>query len=202
MKPSERINQLIDDSKCYADRYENKRVNAIIAYLDEQAEKDRKSDYKCPDCGEINTVNCCKPKECDCKNTPIYQGKCFCCGKPYPSDTQGLKPFDVEQMGSKGRLGAYLNTMVSDLGIMDKGQYLRDLFSKYDDELSTFAVPNEGLNEEKLTYEWFFHIVEKIIDTHIDYFNKENCPMNQAKGIYHETSIKEGFKELNNLLKG
>jgi hypothetical protein len=35
----------------------------------------------------------------------------------------------------EGRLGAYLNTMVDDLGIDNKGQYLRDLFGKFEEEV-------------------------------------------------------------------
>lgn len=33
------------------------------------------------------------------------------------------------------RLGAYLNTMVADLGIEGKGQYLRDLFARFEAEV-------------------------------------------------------------------
>lgn len=37
------------------------------------------------------------------------------------------------------RLGAYLNTMVSDLNIDNKGQYLRDLFFTYEKELASYC---------------------------------------------------------------
>jgi hypothetical protein len=36
-----------------------------------------------------------------------------------------------DMCSTEGRLGAYLNTMVSDLEIDGKGQYLRDLFGKF-----------------------------------------------------------------------
>jgi len=41
-----------------------------------------------------------------------------------------------EEVEVSDLLGKYLNTMVNDLGIFNKGQYLRELFSKYEDELS------------------------------------------------------------------
>lgn len=41
----------------------------------------------------------------------------------------------VDHIGSKGRLGAYLNTVVADLNIDNRGEYLRTLFAKYDEEL-------------------------------------------------------------------
>jgi len=41
----------------------------------------------------------------------------------------------IHKMSSTGRLGAYLNDIISDLNIMGKGQYFRDLFRKYDEEV-------------------------------------------------------------------
>lgn len=55
--------------------------------------------------------------------------------------TPALVPLDVSKIGSEGRLGAYLNTLVSDLNIVGKGQYLRDLFSQYDKELAEYGQP-------------------------------------------------------------
>ncbi len=46
-------------------------------------------------------------------------------------------------------LGKYLNTMVADLDIRDKGQYLRDLFSKYETEAAYAA----GSDSRQLTQE-------------------------------------------------
>jgi hypothetical protein len=40
-----------------------------------------------------------------------------------------------DMCSTDGRLGAYLNTMVADLQIDGKGQYLRDLFSKFYSEV-------------------------------------------------------------------
>lgn len=42
----------------------------------------------------------------------------------------------LAKINSKGRLGAYLNTVIADLQIETKGQYFRDLFKKYDKELA------------------------------------------------------------------
>lgn len=58
------------------------------------------------------------------------------------SSTEGKKKVSfrtvndsTSKMGLKGRLGAYLNTVIDDLKIDGKGQYFRDLFKKYDEEL-------------------------------------------------------------------
>lgn len=40
-----------------------------------------------------------------------------------------------------GRLGAYANTIVSDLDIDNKGQYFRDLFGKYHLEVLEVVYP-------------------------------------------------------------
>ena len=42
-----------------------------------------------------------------------------------------------------GRLGAYLNTMVADLKIEGKGQYLRDLFGKFEQEFASVLTASE-----------------------------------------------------------
>jgi len=47
-------------------------------------------------------------------------------------------------------LGKYLNTMVADLGIEDKGQYLRDLFSRYEAEL---IEPTRQTIDERAEFE-------------------------------------------------
>ena len=39
-----------------------------------------------------------------------------------------------EIIGVQGRLGAYLNDMVSDLELDNKGDYLRELFGKFEVE--------------------------------------------------------------------
>ena len=36
---------------------------------------------------------------------------------------------------TKGRLGSYLNTMISDLCLFDRGEYLRQLFGKFHTEV-------------------------------------------------------------------
>lgn len=49
----------------------------------------------------------------------------------------------------QGRLGAYLNTMVVDLEIDGKGQYLRDLFGEWEKELeAALASAREGSGGE------------------------------------------------------
>ena len=40
----------------------------------------------------------------------------------------------LKEIGINGRLGEYLNTMVANLGISNKGKYLRELFGKYEKE--------------------------------------------------------------------
>jgi hypothetical protein len=40
----------------------------------------------------------------------------------------------LDHIRVEGRLGEYLNTMVADLGLLDRGQYLRELFAKFEAE--------------------------------------------------------------------
>ena len=48
-----------------------------------------------------------------------------------------------EAIDPQGRLGDYLNTMVADCGLFNKGQYLRDLFGKFRDEFTVTEEKNE-----------------------------------------------------------
>lgn len=71
----------------------------------------------------------------------------------YPCTPQPEKPKSSEgweAMGVQGRLGAYLNTMVSDLDIDDRGQYLRDLFADYDKECEQFIHKTIQNDRERL----------------------------------------------------
>ena len=45
----------------------------------------------------------------------------------------------LAESGPDDLLGAYLNTMVADCGLIDRGQYLRDLFGDYQRKLSARA---------------------------------------------------------------
>jgi len=58
-------------------------------------------------------------------------------GAATTTSTQG--PFDKRL---HERLGAYLNTMVADLGIQGKGEYLRNLFAQFEQEMAV-APPRE-----------------------------------------------------------
>jgi len=60
-------------------------------------------------------------------------------------------------------LGKYLNTMVADLDIRDRGQYLRDLFSKYEAEHDSLIrraaellrqLPEQSENWRKQYNQW------------------------------------------------
>ena len=46
-------------------------------------------------------------------------------------------------IGVQGRLGAYLNTMVDELNIDNKGEYLRQLFGKYEEECLVPLLKNQ-----------------------------------------------------------
>ena len=46
-------------------------------------------------------------------------------------------------IGVQGRLGAYLNTMVDELKIDNKGEYLRQLFGKYEEECLVPLLKNQ-----------------------------------------------------------
>jgi hypothetical protein len=61
---------------------------------------------------------------------------------PAPAAPQGAEP-QVSEL-----LGKYLNTMISDLRINNKGQYMRELFSKYETELN--AASRVQVLEERL----------------------------------------------------
>lgn len=68
-------------------------------------------------------------------------GKCFaCCDCKQPkSEVREATPATTKEPPEpynevSHTLGKYLNTMVADLRIEDRGQYLRDLFSKYETE--------------------------------------------------------------------
>jgi hypothetical protein len=53
-------------------------------------------------------------------------------------------------IGVQGRLGAYLNTMVSELNIDNKGEYLRKLFGKYEQECLVPLLKNQIAPRDKM----------------------------------------------------
>jgi hypothetical protein len=70
----------------------------------------------------------------------------------------------LKTIGMKGRLGAYLNTLVDDLNIDHKGQYIRDLFAGYELELSQKLdqVREEERKEMNQWVETFISLAEKV----------------------------------------
>lgn len=99
------------------------------------------------------------------------------------------------------RLGSYLNTMVSDLDIDEKGQYLRDLFSDYGKELSNMcrkiaceqkaktlnAVCEElKLEERKLPYP----------EEEFEKVDNESLSMAHMRNAYKITINRESYQEV------
>ncbi len=81
-------------------------------------------------------------KECTEKYTPYVYGYITGFNECHDLFTAALEKHEIAVVPSEeelekivsasdGVLGRYLNTMVSDLGIMNKGEYLRDLFKPY-----------------------------------------------------------------------
>jgi hypothetical protein len=66
----------------------------------------------------------------------------------------------------------------------------------YDREMARWHIAKLSAKPELVSENEWFQIWERIIDTHIEYFQKNNIPMNQAGGIYHMKCINEGYAKL------